>query len=78
MSDTVAILLINAVILPIVVVILKINREQSRRIGMLEQKLDNCLQKNSQAGTWQAGQERQRDMLIDQKLRKGDTRPLEP
>lgn len=76
MSDGAILLIINSVIIPIVLLILKINRDQSVRIASLETKLDICLERKSQGETWQQGQKRQRDMMDTTALRTGDTKPL--
>lgn len=75
MSDATILLVINAIILPIVAMILKINRDQSIRIEGLETKLDDCLAWNAQSGVWQQGQAKQRSNMFDRQLDPDKTPP---
>jgi len=73
-------LFINAFIVPMWLEIRRLNKEVARlnnQLGKVDARLDDCLARNSQAGTWQAGQERQRDMLINTKVDKEDTKKFE-
>jgi len=73
-------LFISSFVVPMWLEIRRLNKEVARlnnALGKVDQRLENCLQRNSQAGTWQAGQERQRDMLINTKVDQEDTKPLE-
>lgn len=69
-------LFISAFVVPMWLEIRRLNKEVNRlnlAYGKVDARLEECLMHNSQAGTWQAGQERQRDMLIKTKLEEDDT-----
>lgn len=69
-------LFISAFVVPMWLEIRRLNKEVNRlnrAYGKVDERLEECLKRNSQAGTWQAGQERQRDMLLKDKLERDDT-----